>query len=149
VEILNILLGFLPPDTHFTLTADAYFGYIGWIEAHTHLNCTISLASNELSDFFVYNLKYHQYRVFSNGKIFFSVWYDNAIISILITAFKLSKKHTLDFHGINYATLPSILSQDTTNKMLDWSHKELKALAKKCGVAMSMCIVFLWFGFFV
>jgi hypothetical protein len=71
------------PDTHFTLAADVYFGHIGWMEAHTHLNYTVSLASNELSDLFAYNLKYHQYRVFSNGKIFFSVWYNNAIVSTL------------------------------------------------------------------
>jgi hypothetical protein len=65
VEVLNILFGFFPPNTHFTLTADAHFEHIGWIEVHTHLNYTVSLAFNELSDLFVYNLKYHQYQVFS------------------------------------------------------------------------------------
>ena len=141
-NILNILTNTIPSNTIYSLSADSHFGNLGWMEVNNSQCNTVALAADNLplGELFSYELKYHHYRVFSNGRVFLSVWHDNAVVYTMTTAFKISshKRKNPAYHGITYGTPPPIMTvSEATNLSTQLDLASLQALAKKSGVSSS------------
>jgi hypothetical protein len=110
-EIMDILTSQIPPNTTYSLSANSHFGNIGWLEAHRNQHITVALTTNDtlgLGPLFSYNLPYRQYRVFSNGKVLFSVWKDNSVIFTLSSSFSIGTGSVSSTYGGRFSNFFSI-----------------------------------------
>lgn len=77
-EVLTDLYDNLPPHTSVSTTIDAYFGSISWLNLH-HEDRLVTMALNSahypaMVELFSHQLRLHQYRTYTNGKVIVTVW---------------------------------------------------------------------------
>ena len=80
-NVLDQTVGAMTPGT--SIVADSFFSSMGWLQSKQHVPTLFSMTNSDLSELamlFTHNLRFHQYRVFSNDKVMVSVWSDNSII---------------------------------------------------------------------
>jgi len=86
LSVANILHEFhqvLPSPTRPPITADSWFGNLGWLESSPNHFTTFAMKKKTCSHLFrviTHNLKPNEFRVFTNGKVVVSVFHSEAIM---------------------------------------------------------------------
>lgn len=88
-ETLNILLKKWPTDTMISTTADSFFCNLEWLRNHPSNPSTFAVPADHFpfTDLMAKDLKWHEYRVFTNGRIILSFWLDNKLVITASSAF--------------------------------------------------------------
>ena len=143
LNVLRAMTVHHPIDSKISITADAFFSTLGWLNSNP-LPTIFSMASSDLATLlplFTYDLKYHHHRMFYNGRTLLSFWYDNSVMICGSNRFTISEIPNERLEGIDRSSFTPILEKADLQKLCEISSEGLKAIARKMGE--STCKLFL------
>ena len=141
-SVLNMMIKEKPDNaTGITLCADSFFTSLGWLKSHPDTNSVfaISKARHEsLFDLCAYKLDFNEYRVFSNGNILVSIWFDNKMMICGSTAHKWLPNLEGTLRGYSPVQPEPIISMEGTNTLKQLSIADLQALSSNMGLSQGI-----------
>jgi len=135
-----------PYSGPYTTTCDSYFGSVAWLSAHPLAPSFHALSSTTCPfyELLKYDLQPDTYRVFSNGSVHISIWFDVEIhvcatnaVAAVSSAVSSSPSPLLGTSFLQVQQLPTTLIPI----LMQASTDDLKALAGRAGTNPSWYIV--------
>jgi len=129
-----------PYSGPYTTTCDSYFGSVAWLSAHPLAPSFHALSSTTCPfyELLKYDLQPDTYRVFSNGSVHISIWFDVEIhvcatnaVAAVSSAVSSSPSPLLGTSFLQVQQLPTTLIPI----LMQASTDDLKALAGRAGVS--------------
>jgi hypothetical protein len=119
------------------LTADAWFGSIGWLNSNRDFPAVFSISSSHLgnlAELFSWKLNHHDHRLFYNGTTMLSVWYDNKIMFTASNCFKIVHPMENNAIGIDTSGIEPFISLKATKILTTFDEDDSVALARALGL---------------
>ena len=134
-QVLRKLTSFHPPDALVSVTADSFFSSIGWLESQP-VPTLFSMSVNDIArlhPLFTHQLKYHEARVFSNGKTILSFWHDNSMLVCGTNRYEAKRIEEDRLETVNRTGFTPIMDKTQLKKLGELNLEALKAIARKMG----------------
>lgn len=142
IETMDTLLKLWPSDAKISTTADSFFCNLNWLRNHSEpVTFAVPADNFPYTQLFANNLRWHEYRVFTDGKIILTFWLDNKLVITASNAFQAIPPAggEANYRGVDCSDLQPHLSVAAIQKLNStFTLEELKALAARSSVSTSM-----------